>query len=180
MAERDLLRSWVRKERAQRALGGDAACTCGERRAFALIRESNPTVCFRCDRVAHRRPPYEFNHIFGQNNSDATLPRPINDHRAVLSVAQYDWPRQVRENPEGSPVIAAAGMRLGARNEISYILEQDVSGQFLLDLDAFLSDRLGPRWWIGTPLEKYAPALERRAKGARRSSGRLKGLSGPP
>jgi hypothetical protein len=178
MAEQDPLRTWIREQRAQRAVGADAICaTCDECRSFALIRRRNPAICFRCDRIGRGLPPYEFNHVFGENNSDATLRRPINDHRAVLSVAQYGWPRKVRENPEGSPVIAAAAMRLGSRDEISYILTRDTSGEFLLDLDTFLRERLGPRWWEGTALEKYAPLLERKPQRGRRSSNRRKGLS---
>lgn len=180
MAERDPLGAWVRQQRASRAVGADVCSTCRkENRAFALIRGRKLAICYRCDRVTHGRPPYEDNHIFGKRNSDATLRRPINDHRAVLSVAQYDWPRIVRENLEGSPLVAAAGMRLGAQDEISYILSRDVSAEILMEADKLLTEIRGPRWWIGTPLEKYAPHLERKPQGGRRTSRRRKSLSGP-
>jgi hypothetical protein len=36
------------------------------------------------------------------------VPIPVNDHRAVLSEAQYEWPKATLENPNASPLLAAA------------------------------------------------------------------------
>jgi hypothetical protein len=100
MRERDSAAAWRRRTRAQRRVGVGAACaSCGERRPFALISGSVPPRCYACDRIAHGRPPYEDEHPFLRRNSDLNFPVPINDHRAVLSVRQYEWPRKTRENP---------------------------------------------------------------------------------
>jgi hypothetical protein len=51
-------------------------------------------------------------HIAGKANSPATIPVSVNDHRAVLSTAQYDWPKATLENPDGLQLIkVAAGIR---------------------------------------------------------------------
>jgi hypothetical protein len=170
MFERDPIRAYARKKRAQRRAGIGWMCpSCRkERRAFAKIGP----VCYKCDRISHSRAPYESNHVFGKANSDAQLLRPINDHRAVLSVDQYDWPVDVRENPDGSPVLAAAGMRLGRRSEIRYILEQDRSDEILVELDAWLRECFGPKWWVGTPLERYAVTPAPAGKRVKKSGGR--------
>ena len=71
----------------RRACGGLRSCG-EESRPYALIFGREPPRCYRCDRIAQGRPPYELNHVFGKRNSDLTIRYPINDHRAVLSVAQ--------------------------------------------------------------------------------------------
>lgn len=48
-------------------------------------------------------------HVFGKANDPTTIVTvPANDHRAELSVAQQDWPKKTPENPDGSPLLAAA------------------------------------------------------------------------
>ena len=42
-------------------------------------------------------------------NSPITVTTPVSDHVAVLNVAQQDWPKTTLENPDRSPLIAAAG-----------------------------------------------------------------------
>jgi hypothetical protein len=164
--DRDPIKAWVRNSRAQRWVGPDAICaSCRkEGRPFALIRGRVPTICFACDRKAHGRDPIESDHIFGEGNSDAQLPTPINDHRAVLSVADYELPPEVLENPDGDPIVAAAAMRLVGGRRITYIVERDTSGEMLLELAKWLRGRLGPRWWVGSPLEKFAPESSRKGK----------------
>ena len=51
------------------------------------------------------RPHYDKHHISGKANSDVTILVPVNDHRAQISVDQYDWPKRTLENPEGSPLL---------------------------------------------------------------------------
>ena len=50
-----------------------------------------PPCCFRCERLAQGRSPYEFNHPFGKRNSPLTIRYPINDSRATLNVKDFDW-----------------------------------------------------------------------------------------
>lgn len=124
MAERDPIKEYVRNARADRRVGEAAVCACGERRSFALIAGRMPAICFACDRIAHGRPPYEWNHVFGKHNSDLQIRVPINDHRAVLSVAQYDhWPPETIENSEGSILLEAAARIRGLHDQVTYMLK---------------------------------------------------------
>ncbi len=123
MAERDPIKAWARKTRAQRRAGKDAACTCGEQRPFALIAGHTPPICFACDRIAHGRGPYEWNHIFGRQNSAAQVRVPINDHRAVLSVAQYDWTPETLSNPHKCDLLEAAARLRGRADLLQYMLD---------------------------------------------------------
>ena len=96
--------AWLRDIRAQRRVGCKA-CACGEKRPFALLPGRSPPLCYRCERFAQGREPYERNHVFGKANSALTIRYPINDHRAVFSVKQYRWPPGALENPNGSPLL---------------------------------------------------------------------------
>ena len=89
-----------------------SAASAGRRRArlrrgapVCADFRSVPPCCFRCERLAQGREPYEDNHVFGKRNSPLTIRYPINDHRAVFSVAQYRWPPGALENPNGSVLL---------------------------------------------------------------------------
>jgi hypothetical protein len=123
MAERDPIRVHARNARAQRRVGQKAACGCGEQRPFALITGHVPPICFACDRIAHGRLPYEWNHVFGERNSNAQVRVPINNHRAVLSVAQYSWPPETLANPYGCPLLEAAARLRGRADVLQYMLD---------------------------------------------------------
>jgi hypothetical protein len=98
-------------------------------------------------------------HPFAKANSTTTIKVPVNDHRADLSVAQYDWPKRARENPDRSPLLAAAGCVLGFIDTVLYLIEKGLRwvAEMLVAADAYLAKTLGSRWWIGTELEKFAP-----------------------
>lgn len=84
---------------------------------------------------------------------------PTNDHRAELTPAQNDWPKKTLENRDRSPVLAVAASERGYVDTVCYLNEKLLyrNPEMLEELDAFLKEKLGPRWWVGTPLEKYAP-----------------------
>jgi hypothetical protein len=98
-------------------------------------------------------------HFAGEANSTVTIPVPANDHSAELNVAQYDWPKETRENKDGSPLLAAAGCVRGFIDTVIYLIKTGVLwvAELLERLNAFLVDRLGPKWWIGSPLEQFTP-----------------------
>ena len=98
-------------------------------------------------------------HFAGQRNSSVTIPAPANDHAADLSAAQQDWPKQTRQNPDGSPLIAAAGCVRGFIDTILYLIKQGLLwvADMLEMADAFLTQKFGKRWWIGTEIEQFAP-----------------------
>ena len=156
---RDPEAAWVRKTTAARRVGVNAKCACGEPRPEALIRNSKPTMCHKCKRRKEEKTIMDNHHVFGKANSPVTVPTPVNDHRADLSVAQYNWPKKTLENPEGSPFLAAAGVVRGFIDYIHYLIEKGLAwvARMLEAADAFLASQLGPKWWIGTEMEKFAP-----------------------
>ena len=98
-------------------------------------------------------------HPFGQANSTVTLEVPVNDHRAQLSVAQYDWPTKTLENPDGSPLLAAAASIRGFIDTVLYLIEKGLHwiADMLEKADAFLVRKFGNKWWTNTPLETFLP-----------------------
>ena len=84
---------------------------------------------------------------------------PVNDHRAELSVAQYDWPKLTRENPDGCFLLAGAGCIRGFTDTVVYLIRTSLLwiAEMLESLSAFLVEKMGAKWWIGTPLEQFAP-----------------------
>jgi hypothetical protein len=116
-----------RKVVAARRTGVNAACSCGERRPEALI-PGKPITCANCQRIAGGRTTVDQHHFAGRANSPATLPVPVNDHRARLSVAQADWPKSTLVNAEGSPLLAAAAASGGSSTLFSTSLKKACSG----------------------------------------------------
>lgn len=156
---RDPIRAYQRDVIAERRVPENARCACGESRARALIRGSDPVICARCDRQAKGRATVDAHHVAGEANSPVTTPIPVNDHRARLSVDQYEWPKGTLENVDGSPLLAAAARIRGFDDVLYYLIEelQLRNPELLEELDSLLVAKLGPEWWKGTPLEKYAP-----------------------
>jgi hypothetical protein len=100
------------------------------------------------------------NHHFAMKaNSPITIPVPVNDHSVELNVAQQDWPKQTRENRDGSPFLAAAGCVRGFIDTILYLIKQGLLwvADMLETADAFMTQRFGKKWWIDTDIEKFAP-----------------------
>jgi hypothetical protein len=97
-------------------------------------------------------------HAAGKANSAVTVPVPANDHRAVLSEAQYDWPKATLENPEGCPLRAAAGCIRGFIDTVCYLIDSLLRwiAEMLEYLSAVLVERLGQQWWLDTPLARFA------------------------
>jgi hypothetical protein len=95
---------------------------------------------------------------------------PVNDHRAELSPAQYDWPKATLETPEGSPLLAGAGGIRGFVDTVIYLIKTLLlpKAEMLEVLDEYLRNKLGPKWWENTPLERFAPKPKRSASTARR------------
>jgi hypothetical protein len=156
---RDPEAGWVRNATAARRVGVNAKCACGETRPEALIRSSKPTICHRCKRTKEGNTTMDNHHVFAKSNSAVTAPTPVNDHRADLNVAQYHWPKKTLENPEGSPFRAAAGVVRGFIDYVHYLIEKGLAWVvlFLETADDLLAVVLGPKWWIGTTLETFAP-----------------------
>jgi hypothetical protein len=54
-------------------------------------------------------------------NNPITVPIPVNDHAAVLTEAQYEWPMETWENPDGSPLRAGAASIRGFCDTAEYL-----------------------------------------------------------
>lgn len=93
-------------------------------------------------------------HPAGKSNSDFTVPVPVNDHRAILSQAQYEWPKETLENPDSSPLRAAAACVRGFVETAVYLTESLLKwiAGMLEVLDEYLQQKLGPKWWLQSPL----------------------------
>lgn len=156
---RDPIASFERETRAARRVGQGRKCKCGEDRPLALIPGSDPVICAECGRVKDGKTPFDQHHVAGEANDPTTTPIPANDHRAVLSPEQYEWPDETWKNPSGSPLLAGAACMRGYGETDSYLVAALLipKAEMLEALDKYLLKRLGPNWWIGTEMEKFAP-----------------------
>lgn len=156
--QRDPEAAYVRKAIAARWIGG-RKCACGEERPEALIRDSNPMICVACRRQGSGQTTFDGHHPGADANSRIKIPIWVNDHIAVLNVLQYDWPKATLENSDCSPLLAAAGRNRGYAETNAYLVDTLLrqNTEVLEMLDDYLVKRLGPKWWIGTELEKFAP-----------------------
>lgn len=148
-----------RKAIAERCLGKQRECACcAESRVFALDRNTNPRLCFKCKRAHEGKNTMDNHHVPGKANSDMTVRMPVNEH-AELSEAQRDWPEDTLRNPEGCPLRAGAA---GIRGTADLIVQSIKAfllwiAEMLELLSDYLAEKLGPNWWINTQFEKYAP-----------------------
>ena len=146
---RDPIGKELRRSRAQRRVGPDAKCACGESRPEALIAGSTPMICAECKRKQKGQSVMDHHHVAGRRNHDLTVPVPVNDHRAILTPAMYDWPKETRENPTGSPLLAGAARIRGFCDFVIYLMDEVL----LLVAEVFealhkeLVHRFGEHYW---------------------------------
>jgi len=154
---RDPIGTYQREAAAARRVGEDQRCACGEVRPEALIAGSDPIVCAACDRKQRGKSPFDNHHAAGESNNPTTIRIPVNDHRAELSTKQYDWPPETLENKNLSPLLAAAACIRGCIDSVIYLIEKLLFwiAEMLELLDKILAEKLGPKWWIGTELERF-------------------------
>jgi hypothetical protein len=98
-------------------------------------------------------------HVAGRANDPTIIPIPTNDHLAVLSEHQRDWPAGTLANPDGDPLLRyAAGIR-GFWDTVRYLAERFLlTAAHVLEIASrFLTDTLGRFWWRKTPLAAFAP-----------------------
>ena len=158
--QRDPFSMHQRKVTAERRVGVGAKCVwCGETRPEVLDRDSNPISCFSCQREQRGRTIFDLHHPAGEANSPVRVPIWVNDHVAECSALQHDWPKETLQNPDRSPLLAAAGRTRGYVETNAYLADKLLrqNAELLEALDEYLVKKLGPQWWIGTPLEKLAP-----------------------
>src|SRR6516165_2124515 len=120
---RDPIGNYQRNSQASRRLGGQS-CACGETRPEALIAGRVPPICWACARKQRSQLRFDWHHPAGEANHPSKIPIPVNDHRAELSPAQYDWPTETLENPDRSPLLAAAACIRGFRDYVVYLIDR--------------------------------------------------------
>jgi hypothetical protein len=157
---RDPIAAYERENRAAQRIGQTSRCSkCGENRPLALIPGTNPRICANCQRIKLGKSIFDNHHPAGKANSPVTVPVPTNDHRADLNPRQYEWPEETWQNPSGSPLRAHAAFVRGYCETNEYFVATLLIpiAEMLEALDAFLRKRLGPKWCVGTEMERFAP-----------------------
>jgi hypothetical protein len=128
-----------------------------------LITGRTPLICYRCERLERGQPPYEDNDVFGRHNSGLKIRYPINDHRAIFSVKQYQWLPGALENRNGSPLLEGVARMHGAYDNVEYMLAENRSfAAKLAQLEEQLTILYGPNW----PEKVKAAAAKKLAKRA--------------
>lgn len=148
---RDPIGKEQRRIRTQRRVGVGSKCaSCGESRLEALIAGTNSVICAECQRKKKGFSIMDHHHVAGRANHRLTIQVPANDHRAILTPAMYDWPKKTRENPTGSPVLAAAACIRSLCDYVIYLIENLVYwiAEFLETLHDKLVCEFGEQYWL--------------------------------
>jgi hypothetical protein len=181
LPKRDPLGHCRREAVAERRLGSQNVCiACGETYPFALESKTNPRLCTECRKEREGITRMEYQHIAGEANSDIIISIPANDH-ARLTEDQRDWPRQTLENPDGSPLLRAAGCIRGFADNIVYLVVEFLLwvAEMLEMLHDYLVEKFGPQWWCNTQFERFTPGRKKRRASSkpRHTADRNPGLS---
>ena|SRR2546425_2748980 len=165
LSQRDPAATYIREVRAKRWFPENSQCPCEEARPEAFVRKKIPVICHECNRTKQGKTTVDKHHVAGKSNNDTTILAPANDHRAELNVAQYEWPKETRENPDRSPLLAFAGCIRGFVDTVVYLMEELLlkAAELLEKLDAWLKAKLGPKYWLNTELEQFAPKGKRKS-----------------
>jgi hypothetical protein len=126
---------------------------CDETCPFMLIGVHPDIRCYEHELLRLGRSWLEDHHPAGQSNDPRTVPVPGNEHRA-LSELQYRWSRETLRNPDGSPLLRAAALVRGWEDMLYLVMVLVAWVPFYLEqLDAWLREEHGPRWWemLGGP-----------------------------
>ena len=149
----DPIAAHQRKVIAERMSGKKKRCACGEFRPEALVARTNPIICTACQRRAQGMSIMDKHHVAGKANSPVTIQVDVNDHRAELNTRQYDWPKRTLENPDGSPLLRAAGCIRGIIDTLILLVKSLLGWipRTLELLDAALVELAGVKWHTTAP-----------------------------
>jgi hypothetical protein len=114
-------------------------------------------ICAACKRKEKGQKPMDDHHVAGVSNHPATIPVPVNDHRADLNEAQRDWPKLTLENPKGSPFLAAAACIRGFVDTVIHLMKKLLLwiAEMLEKADAYMVSKFGEKWWVKTPMSQF-------------------------
>ncbi len=155
--KRDPSAALIRDAVAQRRIG-EKKCVCGETRPQTFAGRKSK-LCAKCERKKRGHKTTDDHHVAGKANDPITIPVDVNDHRARLSADQMDWPKEPRENSDGSPLLAASGAIRGFVDTVVYLLENLLlkHAEILEKIDAYLIRTLGRKWWLKIDSKQFAP-----------------------
>lgn len=150
--------AYVRRAIAARRVG-ERQCACGESRPEALISERDPIICHECWRTQEGKSVNDDHHPASENNDPLTVSIPVNDHRAELNVAQYDWPKPTLENADASPLLARAACIRGYIDTNEYLVQKLLlpGAEVFELLDTLLTEKFGEKWWMNSEFERFVP-----------------------
>jgi hypothetical protein len=121
---------------------------CRETDPFALTGVDPNILCREHDADRRGVNWIEQHHPAGRRNSPLKVPLCANDH-AVLTAEQALWPRETLRNPDSSPLLRAAAVIRGWLEILFLTMDRAVAWipPFLEQLDRWLREQLGDRWW---------------------------------
>lgn len=139
----------LRRSRAQRRVGPDSKCDCGESRPAALITGADPMICAKCKRKQKGQSVLDRHHVAGKSNHELTIPVPVNSHRAILNDDMQAWPKETLENPDRAPILAAAACIRGFRDTVILLIDELLVwiADLLEHLHVILTEKFGDKYW---------------------------------
>ena len=98
-------------------------------------------ICYECDAKQRGKSTFEAHHVAGRANDPTTIDVPVNDHRAELSVDQYEWPRGRLQNPDAARCLRCRDASAASSQRHTYFMERLLGWipPQLETLDAFLA-----------------------------------------
>lgn len=146
MSEEELNREFRHANKRNR-LGSNAKCElCGEHDLRILRKVGKHILCPECHLESQGKVPIENHHPPGKNNGDFCFPIPANTH-AILSDAQYDWPRETLRNPNKDPLLEIAAWFRGIHDLLIHLADKLLDWAYLLEIvSRFLAGVIGPNW----------------------------------
>ncbi len=148
MPDKDPIATAARRSKASRKIAQRAGCSyCDETSPAALIPGAVPAICTECQREARGKSRFDQHHVAGQNNHGFTVPVPANIHKKLLNELQHEWPKKTLQNPDRSPLLAAAACVQGFIDTIHAMIDNILAWipAFLEWLDAILTTTHGPK-----------------------------------
>jgi hypothetical protein len=150
----------ARAAKRKRELGdADRCARCGCADPVALVKGTQPAVCYECLAAAEGRATVEADHILGRANDPATVRVPGNLHRR-LSEDRRDRPEELTHNPDRDPLVWVAQGCQGMAEHLAWWVGAlaGLAG-WLVALSAALRREHGTAWWTALGLPPFWEAV---------------------
>ncbi len=127
---------------------------CNESDWRALTGKHPHILCYEHMCAEQGRSTVEQQHTLGRKiDPDMEVTMAGNDHR-IMDSYKDQWPKETRENPDGSPALLAAAYLRVPFDWLIMIAKRYLEPVFLWleALDSLFCEKLGRRWWVGLGL----------------------------